>query len=194
MGAPTEPTKREPPPKHIVDLHKTAFDQIRKELGSTADEIFAKEASLGRRKIGDALTNIISWKSWNSFPLSNIERAYSGREALFIEVNNGGFHQYFFNSSGDDWRCLLEAFKASGDEEATRRFQAVLNIFPNSLPEENRQKRWKQLEEIENKMGDEMWSFFKKHDDDFYESPFPGPDKFWNYIVSQRGKVEIVWI
>jgi len=193
MAAAQEP-KREPPPQHVVEMHKKAFAEIKEHLGSSVEEIFSKERSVGREKIADALSYIASWKSWNELPMSDAERAFMGRTDLFAEVNNGGFHQYFFNSSGDNWHYLLQAFEKSGDTNAVQRFREVLSIFPQSTPDENRQKRWKQLEDLESALGDKMWAFFNKQDEAFYDSPFPDPEKFWAYFVSERTKINVVWI
>lgn len=188
------PRMRRGPSSQIVELHRQAFDEIRRRLGETPEQIFAKEASLGRELVADALSNITSWKSWNDLPMSDVERAFVGRVALIAEVNNGGFHQYFFNSSGDHWRCLLQAFDKSGDHGAARRFREVLAIFPNSSPDEDRQKRWKQLHRIEDDKGQEMWDFFARHENAFYDAPFPDPEKFWTYIVSEHKNINIVWV
>lgn len=54
---------------------------------------------------------------------------------LESEVNNGGFHQFFLNSSGELVPETLEALTAIG-ANATRRLleQAVAIAFPNGYP------------------------------------------------------------
>jgi hypothetical protein len=39
-----------------------------------------------------------------------------------------------------------------------------------------------------------MWAFFNKQDEAFYDAPFPDPEKFWAYIVSEHTNINIVWV
>jgi hypothetical protein len=42
-----------------------------------------------------------AWKNWGSISLQPREQEAIALYWLFGDVMNGGFHQYFFNSSGD---------------------------------------------------------------------------------------------
>lgn len=54
---------------------------------------------------------------------------------LEAEVNNGGFHQFFFNSSGQLVPETCEALTAVGANETRRLLeQAVAIAFPNGYP------------------------------------------------------------
>ncbi len=54
---------------------------------------------------------------------------------LEAEVNNGGFHQFFLNSSGELVPETLEALTAIGANETRRLLeQAVTIAFPNGYP------------------------------------------------------------
>lgn len=52
--------------------------------------------------------------------LSKEERIFYVVQQLEIEVNNGGFSQFFFNSSGDFANELYDAFMAVGAEKRRR--------------------------------------------------------------------------
>lgn len=85
--------------------------------------------------------------------------------ALQGEVFNGGFHQYFSNSSGDCASRTRAAAKAI-HPELSRIFEAAVGHFPNSSPAEDRATRNSQMASL----GDE-WGAWSKLDSAFYELP-----------------------
>lgn len=57
-------------------------------------------------------------------------------ELLVAEVGNGGFNQYFFNSSGVDCFETLRALKSQGKIKSAEILQQAINqINPDNLPE-----------------------------------------------------------
>jgi hypothetical protein len=87
-------------------------------------------------------------------------------DELAGEVNNGGFHQYFANSSGNCAARARTAVKVIGPE-LSRIFEEALARFPNSDPSEDRATRNAQMKSIHDEF--EAWSHL---DDRFYELPF----------------------
>ncbi len=64
------------------------------------------------------------------------------------EINNGGFSQYFYNSSGDFSLETLKALKTIGSNKNASIFENVLSVFPNFEVPKDRDKREKLLDEI----------------------------------------------
>ena len=74
------------------------------------------------------------WHSAGGFDgLSDAEKSYYALTLFQNEVNNGGFHQFFFNSSGDHYN-LVETGLLSFDEPKTLELlhQAKQIVFPES--------------------------------------------------------------
>lgn len=44
--------------------------------------------------------------------LSEVEKQYWAVDRLFVEVHNGGFHQYFFNSSSESYSAAVDGLAA----------------------------------------------------------------------------------
>jgi hypothetical protein len=86
-------------------------------------------------------------------------------DRLSGEVNNGGFHQYFANSSGD---CAVQTLGAARamDADLLRLFQRALSKFPDSKPSEDRATRNLQMERIPDEF--HAWSTM---DEEFYKLP-----------------------
>jgi hypothetical protein len=81
------------------------------------------------------------------------------------EVFNGGFHQYFSNSSGDCASRLLAASRTL-DAGLAKIVERALAPFPGSMPSEDRATRNKQMASVPNEY--EAWSAL---DDEFYKLP-----------------------
>jgi hypothetical protein len=67
---------------------------------------------------------------------------------LQLEVNNGGFDQFFFNSAGDCAMQTANAIHDMGLTELDALYARALAKFPNRAPSEDRATRWQELERI----------------------------------------------
>jgi hypothetical protein len=65
------------------------------------------------------------------------------------EVNNGGFNQYFYNSSGDHTMDAIEGLNNIGATQTKELLQSAIDKFPNSIVPTNRDERIKALENID---------------------------------------------
>ncbi|MEQ1767173.1 MAG: DMP19 family protein [Methylotenera sp.] len=61
------------------------------------------------------------------------------------EIHNGGFDQLFFNSLGDYCLEILGYLEELGALKSYILLSKAISLFPNSLPANNRQERWSQL-------------------------------------------------
>lgn len=87
-------------------------------------------------------------------------------EELEMEVNNGGFSQYFYNSGGDYAHETLDALMAIKAFETHKLLQAAINEFPAQKVPKDRLKRQKMLVKIEDKAST-IWDML---DNKYYKS------------------------
>lgn len=67
------------------------------------------------------------------------------------EVNNGGFNQYFFNSSGNFVHETVHSLNAIGASKTSGILQKAINQFPDKTVPKDRVQRAELLEKIESK-------------------------------------------
>lgn len=92
---------------------------------------------------------------------------------LIDEVNNGGFSQYFSNSSGEYWRMALEGLRCIGAARDAGILAEVVKAFgPNgaAATQEEREEQFMQLSEEEQSETNVQWGrlgkqFYKNEDD-----------------------------
>jgi len=92
-------------------------------------------------------------------------------EELEREVNNGGFSQFFFNTSADFTEEIINVLKIIGPTKFTEIVQKAVAQFPNSYVPKDRTKRQKILERIENEadpVWDNLGAEFYKYEEDIY--------------------------
>lgn len=99
--------------------------------------------------------------------LTDSEKALSLWWTLDAEVNNGGFHQYFFNPSGDEAMATRDALARLGLRELLPLFDCALSAFPESTPSTDRDLRNDQLAAY----GDTQFDLFEALDGAFYDLP-----------------------
>ena len=75
------------------------------------------------------------------------ERVVYITQSLEMEVNNGGFSQYFYNSSGDHANELVSAFQAIGEDRTAGICRKALAAFGRELPAD-RSEREKMLDAV----------------------------------------------
>jgi len=89
--------------------------------------------------------------------LSPPQRSYWEVQLLLGEVQNGGWHQYFVNSSGDGWKYCLSGAKEMGLQQVVGDMGKATALFGPEGPDVSRDRRWEQL------------SQFSKHQDKILE-------------------------
>ena len=88
---------------------------------------------------------------------------------LVDEVNNGGFLQYFFNSSGDYWNAALRGLDAIGARSDEALFKQALQVFGTEEPSADRRIRNQQIAKAANRLEhpfDEIESTFYEDKED----------------------------
>ena len=93
------------------------------------------------------------------------QKLFYYNQDLEREINNGGFSQYFSNTSGDNAHETVLSLKAIGADKTADILQKAIDQFPNKTVPKDRDKRTEIVEEIE-ETADEVWSDL---DQKFYE-------------------------
>lgn len=114
--------------------------------------------------------------------LTEAERTVASVRMLIDEVNNGGFWQYFFNSSGDYVGAALEGLIAIGARETEKALLKATNLFGGQGPSENRDSRIGQLEELSKKTQARLRAL----DDAFYKDPDGIEAKLFLFIAQNK--------
>ena len=84
----------------------------------------------------------------------------------FAEVNNGGHHQFFYNSTGIVWEDALAGLRLFKMDILADNLQSVIDYFGGSVPFD-RAERWTILQDWENEA--ELFDFLDGKDDVVYE-------------------------
>lgn len=96
--------------------------------------------------------------------LTENQRHYRAAFICNGEVNNGGFAQFFMNSSGQFWKDALAGFEAMGFRKKTQALRTAAALFGEAGPPLDRSLRMEQLGRLCRK--DEK--IFKPMDTDYY--------------------------
>jgi hypothetical protein len=101
--------------------------------------------------------------------LTDHQKLFYLNQNLEREINNGGFNQYFCNSSGDNAHETSLSLKAIGADTTADILQKAIDQFPNKTVPKDRDERTEIVEQIE-EVADEVWGeldekFFEYEDD-----------------------------
>lgn len=88
-------------------------------------------------------------QGWGS--LTEQEKCFCVVTDLEREVYNGGFDQFFYNSSGDFAVYTVEYLLKLGAAKTARIAKDAIALFPNAKPAQDQEARWVQLREIDAK-------------------------------------------
>ena len=97
--------------------------------------------------------------------LNSLQRTFLFVENLEREINNGGFNQFYFNSSGNFSQETVNALLEIGAEKTAEIVERANSEFKNGIVPKDRIERQNELELIEHK-AEKNWN---KCDSEFYE-------------------------
>jgi len=104
--------------------------------------------------------------------LTEPQKNFYFNQNLEREINNGGFNQYFYNSSGDFAHETITSLRTIGANKTADILQQAIDQFPKSTAPKDRTKRQEILEKIED-TADEVWEqldqAFYKYEDHLYD-------------------------
>ena len=110
------------------------------------------------------------------------QRRYLAVQMLDGEVNNGGFSQYFFNSSSRYWRDAQVGLDMMGFKERAELLRDATSRFGPAGPAEDRDERQQQLARLARKNEDE----FDDLDDRYYKCEESVDLLSCDYVVKNR--------
>ena len=106
------------------------------------------------------------------------------------EVVNGGFHQFFTNSSGERYQETLDALEELGCFESRRLLTLVAEIFfPRGSPSKDRSERFGQMPDWDgpNPDHDPLWQTKSEElNDAFWAEPDDLSEKLTAYAISNE--------
>ena len=97
--------------------------------------------------------------------LSQPEQIVGCLTELEMEVNNGGFHQYYWNSAGDHALETVHALRALGAHHTESLLVGANALFGEEGPSADRNHRWRQLDSL----GEQATSLWFELDGAFFE-------------------------
>jgi hypothetical protein len=96
--------------------------------------------------ISETLDRVTARRNRRDFAaLTEAERVFLTVWWVEAEVNNGGFHQYFFNSAGDQSSGAERALETIRASRCARIVAAAIAVFPPPGPSPDRYERQRQL-------------------------------------------------
>lgn len=116
----------------------------------------------------DKQLNLLSNYGTDLNELTDSQKYFLFIANLEREVNNGGFHQFFFNSSGDHVHETLKAVKAVGAFKTANIVEKSISPWPNKTVPRDRQERQellKQIDRIANPIWEECNAEFLKYEE-----------------------------
>ncbi|MBE6925847.1 MAG: DUF4375 domain-containing protein [Ruminococcaceae bacterium] len=114
--------------------------------------------------------------------LSDAERIFYITQLLEMEVNNGGFSQFFYNSSGNFSNELVGAFTAIGANATAAICQKAISALGCDIPVD-RDEREEMLDELES---DEIDEILEECDSAFYDYEDNLNELNYNFVMKNK--------
>lgn len=119
--------------------------------------------------------------------LSHPEKVLHHLYWLESEVNNGGFDQFFTNSSGDYALDTPAALAEVGAHHTADLVKKAIDLFPDSSPSRNRQQRVEQL----NSIGENTRARLRDLDAEFFKYQDPLEELQVKYMVANKDQIQV---
>ena len=122
------------------------------------------------------------WARSGDDSLTEAENVFSCVNGLNMEVDNGGFDQYFYNSAGDFAQDAPAAFRAIGADLIAGIVSRACAVFPDGKPPRDREERQQLLLDI----GEEGKQLLDVLSDEFHDNQ-PGQGQILeDYIIEHK--------
>lgn len=178
----------------IFDRFKKAKMPTEKELSKSIDE-FNQLWDMDIKdiwNIGNMNSFVIAMTGWvnrkcnygkNVSVLTPEEKIFYIVNSFQSEVNNGGFDQFLFNSSGAFARELLSSLTAIGANRTAEIYKPALAKLPHELPEDDGE-RDVLLDEL---ITEDISELFASCDQQFYGYPDNLEELLYQFIIGNKG-------
>jgi len=118
--------------------------------------------------------------------LNSCQKTFLFIENLEREINNGGFNQFYFNSSRDFSQETLDALLEIKAQKTAKIVKKANSEFKNGIVPKDRIERLNELELIEEK-AEETWN---KCDSDFYKYVDNIAELLIDFVIKNKSKFE----
>ncbi len=135
-----------------------------KFLITTSDKVFTRLKKIGFEGLGDA------------------EKVFVCVWELEGQVNNGGFHQFFFNSSGEYSVEAVSAFEKIGATKMAGIIQRANTMFKDGRPPKNWESRQEELLKMPESATEEM----ERLTNEFYKYPDDVDKLLYQFVLKHR--------
>jgi len=148
---------------------------------ATIDDVLAQEDGTA---FAIALSNLVfpRYDRDGYAALTPAERVAYCIDALEREVNNGGFRQFFDNSSGDTALETVAALETIGARQAAALVRRAVAVFPDGAPPRDRDERCLLVERLPETAADEWMAL----DGEFYGYPDDLTTLLRRYVEAHR--------
>lgn len=116
-------------------------------------------------RIGEIIWKKITAEDDSLSNLSEAERNFIYVDTLEGQVNNGGFEQFFFNSSGEYTYQVVAAYNAIGAIKTVKIIEEAIMLFPVQPVPKDTDERRDMMEDLDESIADK-WD---KLDNEFYK-------------------------
>lgn len=116
--------------------------------------------------------------------LSDAEQVFYICNEVAMEVNNGGFSQYLYNSSGDHAHRAVDCMNTIGAKKIAKICEKAFSAFGKPIPQ-NWEDRQEFLDENET---EKVSAKLEKCDDQFYDYPDDLDALCYQYIQTNRAQ------
>jgi hypothetical protein len=169
-------------PESVLQSYRKHFRDTRETVGSSLHAVLDHHGKLDD-ELWHLLNRIADWRSRVGATLLEPDRFVLAYWGVRSDAQNGGFHQYFLNSSGDLWPDLLRLLELGGDQLAESHFRRVLSYFPSSSPSMDREQRTAQLAAIDGSDQSDFLNPFDTLDSEYYtECMYPDDETLFRAL------------
>lgn len=118
--------------------------------------------------------------------LSAAEQHFLAIWELESRVNNGGFEQYFYNSSGDSAFAAVDALNKIGARKAAKIVAQANSVFPNAIAPKDEVERREKLDAL----NAEQKELLERLDEEFMEYPDDLTELLFDFVKQNKGDVQ----
>ena len=151
--------------KNLFNKFKSLFSQTSTNVQGNMvdfDKLLKAKDSKDKNEVIIELDNkICNLSSWGEKlnKLNTSQRTFYYNQELEREINNGGFNQFYFNSSGNYAHEVIDSLVAIGANKTAEIVRKANSQFPSRKVPKDRDERQKVLNQIEEK-ANEVWENF----------------------------------
>lgn len=142
-----------------------------------------------------ALTDVL-WEKYNDKgigALNPYEQILLHASIIEAEINNGGFDQYFINSSGDFAQDTVASLKKIGAQKTADLLQSANAQFGPSGPPKDRKARLDLIESME-ESGSDYQDYFEDLDTQFYKYEDDLSQLMYDFFQKHRSEFDLTGV